>query len=763
MKYQISIVLLLLADSVFTKHIKPWNENHKPKWITDNEVVDNDDEEINVCQTDECKILGREFLKGMNKSVNPCDNFYEFMCGEYKNNYKIPGYMSFWNRPLMFQHTVYRRIKAILEVEPEKSDILPVRLAKKWYQSCMDTDTLEKRGIKPLESILMQLGGWPMTIDVEEWDENGHSWQRIEQHYFHLTGSHIFFDIKPVMVDDKLIMIRARNLPLFDKLPSEYRKYSSNKYDEYVKLIKKIVQIFIEHNKADVFKSALSLDVENLVAFEKQLEKIFRDDHSPDEWQSIEEFIVEYENAVNATMEESTIKINFRKLIKNEFDLINSEVNNLVSVMTHKIKYLIKLTDLLNKTPKRTIVNYLHWYFVSDMLAYTTKEVRDVFFEFMENELGLTETQPRWLECANEMKMSGAAGYAFVKKYFSPDAERTARRMVENIRAEMKSQISAATWLDEETKDLVIDKLQSMEVLLGFPEWYKNKTRVINYYKGLIIGYDYFDNVLSYKKYSVKQSWHNAMIDGKDREYSFDPLVTNALYRFSRNNIELPAADFQPPLFTSELPSVVNYGSIGSIIGHEIGHGFDVKGITYGKDGKRAKITKTILKLYYEHAYCFIEQFQNYYEAAKADAEETIRKDFSRIKAAMTYAENVADTTGLHAVVKAYQNLRAKNPDIISKLPGLEEYTDDQLFFISFGALWCQIETPQMKELSEKNDSHSPMQLRSIGALANSEDFARAFNCPRGSPMNPENKCNIWNPENSTNLNEKIHHQWLGY
>ncbi|XP_034943177.1 uncharacterized protein [Chelonus insularis] len=816
MKYSAIIVLLFVTNVVFSKHFKhhkhvDWDDDIRDKndfrWLLDddNDVVTPENKTQRVCKTNECEILAKEFLKGIDENVDPCNNFYDFICGSWQTNYKIPGYTMMWSRPLMFQHTVYRRIKGILEVEPKKSDILPVRQAKKWYRACMDTDTLEKRGIKPLESILMQLGGWPMTIDVEEWDENGHSWQRIEQHYFHLTGSHIFFDIKPSWAGSQ-VRIETMDLPLMNKLPLKYRNYTANEYDEYKKLVKNIVQMFIDHNRANVSETMLEKDLKDLIEFEKGLymldtsddvekhidnendddndddsddndddnddnddedvgdddvkdvDDVSNDDKSDDSYDTIEEFVERYDDKVNAQLGRNLAKINFRRLIQSKFDMINMPVNTSWYIMGRPLSFYAKVTDLINKTSKRTIVNYLHWHFVSDMLVYTTEKMRNEFHKYKKHEYGVMEREPRWLECTKEVKLELAQAYAFVKKYFSEEVERTARKMIDNIRDEMKEQISTSVWMNEETKAVTIDKLESMKVLLGYSESFKNKTIVKNYYKGLIIGYDHFDNVLSFRKYETKKHWEQVLKDTeepKDIGYSVDSLVVNAFYSPDFNFIELPAADFQPPLFTSQLPSVVNYGLIGSVIGHEIGHAFDINGIHYGKDGNLTKISKQVMEIYYKRAECFLEQFNEYFGVTEPEYEDTTPYAFEGSRGRRTRGENMADTTGLHSVVKAYQKMRAKNPDVVVKLPGLEKYTDDQMFFISFGALWCQKTTPEFQKMSEMYDVHSPAPIRVIGAVSNTNDFSKAFKCPKGSPMNPENKCDIWKPK-SNDGSEKV-------
>ncbi|XP_057332179.1 membrane metallo-endopeptidase-like 1 [Microplitis mediator] len=738
------IILFCLTASTFGNTISPWksHDSHKDAgWFLDADKDTIEVREISVCNTPECITFANDLLSSMNKSADPCQNFYEHTCGSFLKSHPLPAYSGIWSRLLMFQEWVYERLKVILETPAVPDDILPVRQAKKWYQSCMDSETLEKRGLDPIESVLMQVGGWPMTIDAEEWDETEHPWQRIEQHYFEITGSYIFYKFTPVWSNTSLIKVEKGDLPLLNKLPFEFKNYEGDEYDNYKAFISAVALLFVQYNSANVSIDKIFEDVSDLIEFEKQLSLIANEVGEDAE---IVSSMAEFQAWYDENTTDQGNKVTVKKLVRRLLETVNHDPESIKYLSAASMAYFVKLHELMNKTPKRTIINYIHWDFVCEMLSSTTEEMRDAFFDLKSKEIGVTAREPRWVECAKEIKMLKANGYAFAEKYFSKDVDTNVRSMVDNVGEEMKIQIKGSDWLDEATKKIVTDKIDDMGSFVGTPDWYKNRTYVLNSYKGLVISNNHFDNVLSYKKYEMREKLRKAL-SGKQPEEGdaeVDILEVNAFYDPYSNTIIIPVAFLQPPFFTSSLPNNVNYGMIGSVIGHELGHAYDINGLKIGLEQKHLKLSTEIADMYKQRAGCFIDQFKEYFREPKphdGTASEAKEEKLSR----QTQGENMADTTGLNAVFDAWKRMKAtKGSD--SRLPGFEKYSDEQMFFIGFGALWCTEATEEYAEAIKDQDEHSPANLRVLGAISNSEEFARAFNCPKGSTMNPEKKCDIW-------------------
>ncbi|XP_008546802.1 neprilysin-11 [Microplitis demolitor] len=738
------IILFFLTASTFGNNISPWEShdgNEDARWFLDAAQDTIDVREISVCNTPDCILIAKDLSGGMNKSADPCENFYEYTCGSFKKIHPIPPSMATFSRLLLFQQLVYDRLKGILETTPEPDDILPLRQAKKWYRACMDTETLEKRGLDPIESVLMQVGGWPMTIDAEEWDETEHPWQRIEQHYFQITGSYVFYKFTPDYSNTSVIKVEKGDLPLANKLPFEFKNYAGEEYENYREFISAVALLFVAHNSANITLDDIFKDVSDMIEFEKQLNLLSESDSEDAESvKTLDEF--------QAWYDENTIdqgnKVRVKKLIRRLLETVNHDPESVKYLSIPSMEYFVKLQLIMNNTPKRTIINYIHWNFISDMLAATVEEMRDVFFVLMNKQFGVSEREPRSVECAKEIKMLKATGYAFAQKYFSKDVDTNVRSMVDHVGEEMKIQIQRSDWLDDGTKKIVTDKIDDMGLFVGTPEWYKNRTYVLNSYKGLVISNNHFDNILSYKKYEMREKLRNALagLAPDAGESDVNILEVNAYYDPYSNTMVVPVADLQPPFFTSSLPNNVNYGMIGAVIGHELGHAYDVNGLKIGLEQQKLELPKEIMDKYDQRAGCFIEQFKEYFKEPGSN-DGTNSEDQGKKLSRQTQGENMADTTGLNAVYDAWKRMiESKGPE--SRLPGFENYSDEQMFFIGFGALWCTESTAEYAEALREQDEHSPADLRVLGAISNSEEFARAFNCPKGTRMNPEKKCNIW-------------------
>ncbi|XP_011861519.1 PREDICTED: neprilysin-2-like [Vollenhovia emeryi] len=194
-----------------------------------------------------------------------------------------------------------------------------------------------------------------------------------------------------------------------------------------------------------------------------------------------------------------------------------------------------------------------------------------------------------------------------------------------------------------------------------------------------------------------------------------------------------PAGILQPRFYSQHFPKSLNYGGIGVVIGHEITHGFDDKGRQFDKDGNLMQWwNNATIKAFRERAQCIVDQYSRY----------KLQEVNLYINGRMTQGENIADNGGLKQAFRAYKkwvSIHGEEP----LLPGVN-LTHDQLFFLNYAQIWCGSMRPEEALTKIRSSVHSPGSIRVLGPLSNSEDFAKAFNCPLGSPMNPKKKCNVW-------------------
>lgn len=328
----------------------------------------------------------------------------------------------------------------------------------------------------------------------------------------------------------------------------------------------------------------------------------------------------------------------------------------------------------------------------------------------------------------NIMPMAIAKYY--IKKNFNDNVKSEVQQMVKNIKEAMINRISKMEWLDEETRDYAKIKVEKMKEKIGYPEDIMIPKKLYQRYENIEIN-DLFDltilnNIFSYGK-ELK------ILD--PNEWISTPYEVNAYYDPISNSILFPAAYLQSPIYSSNEQDYINYGAIGSTIGHELTHAFDNSGRLFDVDGNmRNWWTDNDNEEFLEYSQCFIDEYDSITYPLGG---ETLK-----VNGKKTLGENLADNGGLARAYDAWQLSIQKNPEKAvernMKLPGFENYTTDQLFYIVYGQKRCS------NDYSPESDNHSPGIARVNGVVANSEHFAKTFNCPEKSPMNPDNKCVLW-------------------
>ncbi|OUM65176.1 hypothetical protein PIROE2DRAFT_23940, partial [Piromyces sp. E2] len=319
-------------------------------------------------------------------------------------------------------------------------------------------------------------------------------------------------------------------------------------------------------------------------------------------------------------------------------------------------------------------------------------------------------------------------------------------KLIEYIKQSMMNRIPEMEWLDDETIEYAFKKIASMNETVAYQDDIMNVEILYNKYKEMGINEDDFlNNIINYYKYKNKENLKN-IIPGyiNPLDIGFSPQVINAAYTFRTNSFSIPAGILQPPFFSSGIPDYINYGGIGSVIGHELTHAFDNNGKDFDMFGDYNNWWSENDREEYENlSQCFVNQYNKFFIP--------IEPRNYYVNGEKTLNENLADNGGLARAYESWKYSLKEDPETVKKqnqqLPGLTKYTPDQLFYISYGRLWCyNVYTNDyglMRYLFD-SDPHAPGIARVNGVVSNSKQFAKAFNCPVNSKMNPEKKCELW-------------------
>ncbi|XP_051164437.1 neprilysin-1-like [Leptopilina boulardi] len=727
------------------------------------------DNKHTVCRTKECFRVAAELWESVNKSVDPCEDFYEYACGTWTINNPIPSDKAYWDSRTKTEMKIENRIKVLLEERIKHDDILPVKQLKKFYRSCMNIDALEIMGIKRLQAILTNNGGWPMAMELSEWDPQEFPWQQIDRNYLKLSSSSPFYELRVTQdtrnfdfldyvlegrITNNVTMILELSSPSLPKiLPTKSQKkinrtmlYESG---QYAKLMSEVALMFAKERDTIVEKNQLATDVENIIKLEKMIDK----ELDKLDYDSNVVTIKELQKMYDDVSTSKSSKINWISMITDYFADANVEMNENEEIEINYSNLLSAIAKILEKTEPRIIVNYIHWYFLKQFLPFTTQHMRMLEFNLYKEMTGVKEETPRNEECVKEIGMEHAKSYQFVKKYFTDDMNEHAQEMFQGIQKAMAKHILKADWLDDEMRKSVLEKINTMKTRIGYPNFYNNATAMENYYRGMSIGNQFLENIFSSLKFDQKKKLRSIRNPVKnDEEWGADDtLQVNAFYNYLSNSLSIPAGEFQTSFYSPSLPEIMSYGSIGFTFGHEISHGFDVDGIKFDANGKRIRYSFDARYDYKERANCFIDQYESYYKNKPNDKKSdnsflrnvwnffTLQSEWTE-DAKRTQAENIADSLGLEIVNDALQDI--ENEKNSHQFPGFEDLSNEQFFFLTYANVWCSSSRSKYDEFI--GDSHSEDKYRVVAVVQNSEEFSKAFKCPQGSAMNPAIKCKIW-------------------
>ncbi|KAK3784347.1 hypothetical protein RRG08_053831 [Elysia crispata] len=350
---------------------------------------------------------------------------------------------------------------------------------------------------------------------------------------------------------------------------------------------------------------------------------------------------------------------------------------------------------------------------------------------------GISAEMARFRLCAGyaTSNLDQCVGRMFIKDNFQVEAKVTVLDMIKELHKSFNELLDDLEWMDDKTRKMAKEKNDFISPKIGYPEQVMNDTYLEERYSIFTYYRDkYFENVLENKRQAVSKNLRELRQPFDKKKWEGDPSQVNAYYNPVKNQIMFPAGILQPPFFSMTYPKSMNFGGIGFLIGHEVTHGFDDKGRQYDKYGNLVQWwAKEAEMKFKKKAQCVIDQYGNF----------SVPGIDMNLNGVNTQGENIADNGGLKQAFKAYRNWVDRRGKEEPLLPGLG-FTHNQIFFINFAQMWCVLSRDAALIGSIRTGVHSPGKFRVIGSAQNSPDFAKAFNCPSGTYMNPKKKCTVW-------------------
>lgn len=638
----------------------------------------------------------------LNRQGDPSQDFYEFACGGWLRDTKIPPDASSTDRSFSVVKARNQAfVQDLLNGKVESKDRDGLGQLKVYYQSCMDEAAVERLGLSPLQPWLDQIAS---VSDLTGFFKVTGLLQAIGVPV--LFGSTVFPDSKKPTVN--LLQLTQGGLGMPG--PSFYSTPSSPLYQEYASFAQKLF-ILLSRSSDQAVASGKSV-----IDFETELAGVSAT------FEQLNDTTRTYNPTSFDDFKKKTPHLAWNALFEAQGLALPQRVN--IQVPT----FFDGLEKILPKTDITTLQDYLTFRLVSALAPLLPDRFGQLYFEFYQKQLaGLSERPPRSVYCttATINDLGDIVARQFVDTSFSDASKKIAGEMVADIEAAFKNELSTVTWMDDETRRTAAVKAEAVANQVGYPESWPD-------YGSLKLKESaWFENSATATRLTFRLTMDLADKPVDRQVWYTNALTVNAYYDSQRNTIVVPAGILQSPFFNSELPAAMNYGSIGMIIGHELTHGFDGNGRRFNAQGEQQDWwSAEASRQFDQRAACFVRQYSAF---------EVLPGLF--LNGSQTLNENIADNGGLKLAYYAYQLWKSRGGHATSPIQGLD---DDQLFFVAFAQTWCALYTDAMAKSLVANDPHALAKYRVNGPVTNFPDFARAFGCAEGTPMNPQTRCAIW-------------------
>ncbi|XP_031835165.1 neprilysin-11 isoform X2 [Nomia melanderi] len=682
-----------------------------------------------MCQNVECVKTAARMLEAMNRSVDPCQDFYKFACGGWISENPIPQSQAYWDRMSFLREQLLRRLRILLEEPDKEYDPKSVKLARALYRTCMNTTSIEALGLKPIHETLIKLGlSKDPPSDVGNWTTDVSWFSGAAQR---MLGLNLFVQF---YVSEDLQDTRKNRITVSPRVTEHYllnpQRFRAE-LNEYKKYVKNMVELAGAGNESVTFANEI-FDFSTRLARTMDTSKERQNGSYLFHEVTIEE--------LQQLTDPYARRFNWTRYIEAVFEntnvTIDAKTDHVIVINLHTLQ---KLPELLATTPARTIERFLWWSVYSTVTPLTLQQFRDVVFQFLQNVLGLKEQRARWKDCTENANANFgmALSYVYAKKYLNEQTRKKALEMLQDVKDAYDEMIAELDWMDVATRSRAHDKLHATRLYVGIPEWITDSDKLDKYYEGSeIVSGKLFETFLRLTDAGIKKSLNSLREKPDKSRWISTGTAVNAFYSATLNSVTFPAGILHPPFYGNGLESI-NYGAMGAIMGHELTHGFDDQGRRYDEAGNvRQWWSEETLQHYQKKVECIIKQYGNY-------RVPELGENFT-VNGVNTQGENIADNGGIREAYRAYQKHKARSDTVSRTLPGFAGYTQDQLFFLGFAQVWCGNYTNSALKSILIERVHPPNHFRVIGTLSNNANFAKAWNCPIGSPMNPVNKCILW-------------------
>ncbi|HEV2021954.1 MAG TPA: M13 family metallopeptidase [Terriglobales bacterium] len=657
----------------------------------------------------------------VDKSVDPCGDFYKFACGKWQAANPIPPDQASWSvaSPLRLWNEMVLRETMEKAAPSNKTRSAAEQKVGDYYAACMDEAGIEKAGAQAIEPELARINALKSKSDIAGELAHLHqsmpgAWQGDDNQtnapLLGFSGGQDLDDASMVVVqiDQGGLGLPSRDFYLKD---DDRSKQVRTKYQEHVR------KMFVLAGESDAQAAA---DAATVMVVETQLAQGQMDNVRRRDPKNLN-------NRMNlAQMKALTPSFNWKAYLA----LVKPPATHHYIVSSPE--YFRGLETALKEHPLDHWKAYLRWHLLRASAAYLSKGFVEESFDFNGRTLqGTKEMLPRWRRCvrAADRDLGEALGQAYVERAFPPTSKERMVNLVHAVEKALAQDIDSLDWMTPETKKQAAVKLAAIEDKIGYPKTWRNYTSV------RITPASYLGNVHQTTAFEFKRVLNKVGKPVDRGEWGMTPPTINAYYDAQLNTINFPAGILQAPFFDAAQDESVNYGAIGMVIGHEITHGFDDQGRKFDAHGNlKDWWTAQDGTEYEKRGKCISDEYTQSVPEAGPDVKQN---------GLLTQGEDTADNGGLRIAFMALSNTLKDDGKSVDA-PGPDGLTPRQRFFLGYANAWCGNLRPEIMRTQVVTNPHSLPKYRVNNVVSNMPEFQQAFSCKKGQAMVRANACRVW-------------------